>query len=101
MALWNGGVMAELRNDRRVDCDETCMLHLGDLNHVATVKNISFGGALVHFHSSPPSLQIGDNCNISMIGEFHCEYSCEVVRAEAPNIALTFIGMHKYKAVEH
>jgi hypothetical protein len=36
-----------------------------------------------------------------MIGEFFCEYSCEVVRAETPNIALTFIGMHKFKAVEH
>ena len=97
---WGGG-MAEHRHDNRVDCDETCILRLGDLHHVATVKNISFGGALVYLYSSPPSLQIGDNCSICMIGEFLCEYSCEVVRAETPNIALTFIGMHKFKAVEH
>jgi len=93
--------MAEHRHDKRVDCDETCLLRRSDLHHVGTVKNISFGGALVHFHSSPPCLQIGDNCDISMIGEFLCEYSCEVVRAENPNIALMFIGMHKFKAVEH
>lgn len=93
--------MAEHRHDKRVDCDETCIVRLGDLHHVATVKNISFGGALVHFYSSPPRLTIGDNCNISMIGEFLCEYSCEVVRAETPNIALTFIGMNKFKPVEN
>jgi hypothetical protein len=93
--------MAEHRHDKRVDCDQTCILRLGELHHVATVKNISFGGALLYFYPSPPCLQAGDNCNISMIGEFLCEYSCEVVRVEAPDIALTFIGMHKFKAVEH
>lgn len=93
--------MAEHRRDKRVDCDETCVLRMGDFHHVAAVRNISFGGALVYFYSSPPRLQPGDNCNICMIGEFLCEYSCEVVRAEAPYIALTFIGMHKFKAVEH
>ena len=93
--------MAEHRHDNRVDCDESCILRLGDLHHIATVKNISFGGALVHFDSSTPRFHIGDICNISMIKEFICEYSCEVVRAETPNIALTFIGMHKFKAVEH
>jgi len=93
--------MEECRLHDRIDYDWQCNLHLSDTFYLAKVKNISFGGALVYFYSSPPRLQSGDNCNICMIGEFLCEYSCEVVRAEAPYIALTFIGMHKFKAVEH
>jgi hypothetical protein len=93
--------MAEHRHDMRVNCEEECILHLEDLHHFAKVKNISFGGALVHFDSMQPTLRIGDKCNISMNGEFLREYSCEVVRAETPDVALTFIGMHKFKAVEH
>ena len=96
--------MAEHRHDKRIECDDTCILLLGDLHHVAKIKNISFGGALVHFNPSPPILQIGDICNISIIskiGAFSFKYSCEVVRTETPNIALTFISMHKLNAVEH
>jgi hypothetical protein len=65
------------------------------------VKNISFGGALVHFNSSPPDLHIGDKLNICMNGEFLREYSCEVVRTETPNVALMFTGMQRFIAVEH
>ena len=96
--------MAEHRHDKRIECDDTCILLLGDLHHVAKIKNISFGGALVHFHSSSPSLQIGEICNISIVGKngaFPFKYSCEVVRSEAPDIALTFISMHKLKVFEH
>jgi len=93
--------MAEHRHEIRVDCDETCVVRLGGLDHVATVKNISFGGALVNFYYSPPSLHIGDKCSISMKGEFLSEYSCEVVRADTPTIALMFTGNHKFKAAEH
>lgn len=93
--------MAEHRHDIRVDCGETCIVRLGDLHHVATVKNISFGGALVHFNSSPPRLRNGDICNISMDGEFLREYSCEVIRTETPDIGLIFTGMRKFKVVEH
>ena len=93
--------MVEYRHAKRIDCNETCVLRMGDVNHVATVKNISFGGALVHFDSPTPRLHIGDICNISMIKEFICEYSCEVVRDETPRIGLMFIGMHKFKAVDH
>ena len=97
----NWGGMAEHRHDKRIDCDETFILRLGDLHHIATIKNISFSGALVHFDSSPPNLHIGDKCNISMNGVFLREYSCEVVRAKTPNIALSFTGMRKFEVVEH
>lgn len=95
------GTMAEHRHEKRVECDETCVLSRGDSHQVATVKNISFGGALVHFYSLPPNLHIGENCSISVNEEFLCEYSCEVVRAEAPNFALMFTGMRTFKIVTH
>jgi hypothetical protein len=91
--------MAEHRYDKRVDCDQTCILRLGDLHHVATVENFSLGGALVHFHSSPPSLHVGDNCIISMDAGSLLEYSCEVIRVETTKIALMFADTHKYKSV--
>ncbi|MDD2581229.1 MAG: PilZ domain-containing protein [Desulfuromonadaceae bacterium] len=93
--------MAEHRHDIRVDCEDKCILHMGDLHYIATVKNISFGGALVNLYSPQPGLHTGDKCDISMDGKFIREYSCEVVREEAPNVALTFTGMHKLKAVLH
>ena len=94
----NGAGMAEHRHRIRINCDETCLLILGDLHHVVKIINISFGGALVHFYSSPPTLHIGDTCSISMSGEIIREYSCEVVRAETPNFALMFTSMRKFKA---
>lgn len=91
--------MAEHRNDTRVDCNETCIMRLGDLHLAGTVKNFSLGGALVHFHSSPPPLTIGDNCIINLDGGSLLEYSCEVVRVETTNIAFIFADAHKYKSV--
>jgi PilZ domain len=73
----NWGGVAERRHDIRVDCKVTCILRLGDLHHVATVKNFSLGGALVHFHSSPPTLHNGDNCIISMDGGSLLKYSAD------------------------
>jgi hypothetical protein len=93
--------MAEHGHVKRIYCDETCVLRLGDIHQITTVKNISFGGALVHFDSSPPKLHIGDKCNISMNGVFLREYSCVVVRAGTPNIAVSFTGMRKFEVVEH
>lgn len=80
--------MEEHRLDIRADCKEKCILRLGNLHHLATVKNISFGGVLVNLYFTPPDLHTGDNCNISMNGKFLREYSCEVVRVETPDIAL-------------
>jgi PilZ domain len=96
-----GGDMAEHRHDKRIDTNETCILRLRDIHYVATVTNISFGGALLHFFSPPLNLHVGDNCNISIHDEFLGEYACEVVRYEAPYVALSFTGMTKLRYVEH
>jgi len=93
--------MAKPRNARRVVTDATCLLSLGNLHHIASVKNISFNGALVHFSTKPPSLDVGDKCNFFIIGEFIREYSCNVVRVETQKIALMFNGMHKVTAAEY
>ena len=93
--------MEEYRHDIRVDCEERCILHRGVLHHFATVKNISFGGALVNSKLKPLGLHTGDYCIISVDGEFFDEYFCEVLRVETPDIALKFTGIHKVKAVEH
>ena len=96
-----GGGMVEHRSDIRADCEDKCVLHQGVLHHLATVKNISFGGALVHFNTMQPTLHIGENCDITVNGEYLREYSCEVVRIEAPDIALKFTGMRKLKVAIH
>ena len=87
------------RQDIRVDCDETCLLHMGDLHLEAKVENFSLGGALVHFNGSPPALHIGDNCKIRMEAGSLREYSCEVIRVETTKIALKFADTHNYKSI--
>jgi hypothetical protein len=65
------------------------------------VKNISLGGALVHFYDPLPGVHIGDTCKVSLGGELTCEYICEVVRVETSNVALRFIDMDMSNAVEY
>jgi hypothetical protein len=86
------------RHDIRVDCDEACMLQMGDLHLEAKVENFSLGGALVHFNSLPPALHIGDNCKITMGGGSLREYFCEVIRVETTKVALKFADTHNFKS---
>jgi hypothetical protein len=86
--------MAEHRLHTRLDCDDHCQLKLRDTFYPATVKNISLGGALVHFYDNLPGVNVGDNCNVSLGGELTCEYSCEVLRVETSKVALSIMGMH-------
>jgi len=58
-----------------------------------TVKNISLGGALMHFRDPLPGVLVGDNCKVSLGEVLTCEYNCEVVRVETSNVALKFIDM--------
>ena len=91
--------MTEQRHDIRDDCEEKCIMHLGDLYYVARVKNISFGGALVDFKFSTQGLHVGENCDIIMDGGSNREYSCEVVRVGVHKVALTFTNFHVFKSV--
>jgi hypothetical protein len=93
--------MTEHRHHNRFDIEDDCKLQLNYLYYSGTVKNISFGGALVHLYDPLPELHVGDICDISMDGEFLREYSCEVVRVKTPDIGLMFTGMAKLKAVTH
>jgi hypothetical protein len=90
--------MAGYRLHKRLDCEDHCFLHLGDTFHAGIVRNISLGGALVHFYHP---LTVGDNCRISMNKGLLCEFTCEVVRVEAPNVALRFIDIDITDAFEH
>lgn len=85
--------MEEHRHNIRVDCAEKCVLHFSDWPCLATVKNISFGGALVH--SSIHTLKVGDDCRVTMDGGSLREYSCKVVRVKSADIALMFTGMQR------
>ena len=87
--------MAELRRDIKDYCDVKCVMHLRGLHYFATVKNISLGGALVHFNFSTHSLHVGDTCNVSMNGGPIREYPCELVRVKHHIIALKFTDMNK------
>jgi hypothetical protein len=79
----------ENRLHKRVYSEEKCLLQVRNEYYPATVKNISFGGALVHSYN-PIGLNVGDSCNVSMNGDSLREYPCKVARVETPNIALEF-----------
>jgi|GEM_PF-1286470 len=85
--------MAERRHNMRIEDGEPCHLRLGDLHYLATVRNISLSGALLHFYSPPTRFQVGDNCQISLNGEGTYNCNCEVVRVETSNVAMKFIGI--------
>ena len=86
--------MSEHRLHIRVDCEMKCNMHRGCLYYPAMVKNISPGGALVNFYVTHPNLHVGDNCEVYIGGESLREYSCEVVRIRALDVALKFTDMH-------
>jgi hypothetical protein len=92
------GAIAERRLHKRLDCEDHCFLHQGDSFYSGLIKNISMGGALVRF-SYP--LTVGDNCKVSMNGGLLCKFICEVVRVEAPNVALRFIDIDTCDDVTH
>jgi len=82
--------MAEYKRRIRIDSEERCQLLLRDSSYLAKVKNISSGGALIHFYDPLPDLHVGDNCKVRMNEESTSEYSCEVVRVENSDIAVMF-----------
>jgi hypothetical protein len=86
--------MTDKRIHMRLDCEEHCKLHLKDLFYPAMVRNISLGGALVHFYDPLPGVNVGDNCKVSLNGDLYCEYDCEIARIDTSHVALRFIDMH-------
>ena len=87
--------MEEHRHDMRVDCEQKCIIRQKGWFYPAVVRNISFGGALVHTYRPLLDVRVGDKCVVSIDGEFHQEYSCEVARSEDISIGLAFTGVHK------
>ncbi|NTW50614.1 MAG: PilZ domain-containing protein, partial [Chlorobiales bacterium] len=51
--------MVDNRHNKRLDCEECCHLRLRDSFYSAMIKNISLGGALVHFYDSQPGARVG------------------------------------------
>jgi len=91
----------EQRLHKRFDSEKICILELNNEFFPATVRNISFSGALVHSYNLLTKLIPGDSCIVSMNGEFQCEYPCKVARIDHSNIALEFIGRHKMHVVDY
>jgi hypothetical protein len=85
--------MENKRLHLRLDCEDCCHLFMRDSLYSATVKNISLGGVLMHFHDPLPGVRVGDNCKVRLGEVLTCEYNCEVVRVETSNVALRFIDM--------
>jgi hypothetical protein len=85
----------------RLNCEDHCHLYLRNSFFSAVVKNISLGGALVHFLDPLVGFNVGDNCKVSLGKEPTCEYFCEVVRAENYSLALKFIDMDMPNSFEH
>jgi len=86
--------MANHRLHTRLECKERCHLHMRDSFYSARTDNISLGGVLVHFNGSPPGLNVGDNCKLTMNKQHNYEYMCEITRVENTQVALRFVGMH-------
>jgi len=86
--------MAEHRIHNRINDEERCHLRLNDSYYLATVKNVSMGGALVDLYFPPVGLHTGNNCQVSIDGGKLYNYDCKIVRIENSNIALKFIGKH-------
>ncbi len=86
--------MKEHRLSKRVNSEKVCLLELGNEFYPATLKNISFGGALVRTPNMQHGLRIADRCTICMNGEFSREYPCKVIRVEPSYVALEFINWH-------
>lgn len=86
--------MANHRHYIRVDDGERCNLRLGDSYFLATVKNISLGGALMEIYFPPKHLKAGNSCQVSLDGGSLYSYDCEVVRVENSKIALRFLNTH-------
>lgn len=86
--------MKEHRLSTRFNSEKICLLELGNEFYPATIKNISFGGALVRTPNMQHGLRVADKCNISMNGEFLREYPCKVIRVEPSYVALEFINWH-------
>jgi hypothetical protein len=63
--------MKEHRLSKRVNSEKVCLLELGNEFYPATLKNISFGGALVRTPNMQHGLRIADRCTICMNGSFH------------------------------
>jgi len=91
----------EQRLHKRFASEKVCILELNNEFCPATVKNISFSGALVHNYKLLTKLAIGDTCIVSINGEFQCEYPSKVARIDSSNIALEFIGRHKMHVVNY
>ncbi len=85
----------EKRRHKRLNCTESCQLHLNDLIYHATLLNISFQGLLVHCNSIPPdSIRTGNKCGVLFSNAMNSgEFDCEVVRVEAGDIALQLMGI--------
>lgn len=79
----------------RLTSEDRCQLIWEASLYTATVKNISMQGALVHFESSLPLIQVGDTCGMYLCSDAKqcpCEIPCEVVRIEASALAVRFTG---------
>lgn len=82
------------RQHKRINSKRLSHLQLRGSSYVATVKNISASGALVHFYDMLPGVLVGDTCKLGLKGgPFLKEYDCKVVRVEPSDIALRFIGI--------
>lgn len=89
--------MVEHRHNIRVNCADKCVLHMRNWLYMATVKNISFGGALVH--SPVHDIRVGEKCSITINGTTLREYFCKVVRIKSSDIGLMFTGMQRRQGV--
>ena len=83
------------RRRMRVDCKDKCYLRLRDSIFLATVKDISMDGALLHFYDPLPGVHVGDDCNVGLDGENIYEYACKVARVDTSDVGLKFTGISK------
>ena len=89
----------EHRLHKRFNSAENCLLAVRDEYYPATVRNISFGGALVHPYKPLTLLRVGDDCSVCMDNEYLSEYPCKVSRLEAAAVALEFTGRHSLEFI--
>jgi len=89
----------EQRLHKRYEAEKACLLERDNDYLPATIRNISFGGALLHNYKLLKNLHVGDTCTVNINGELPYEYPCKIIRVNTADIALEFTDRHNISAV--
>jgi len=88
-------IMAEKRQNRRIECAEKCLLYYADSKYNGAVMNISISGALVTLHDTTPiNIAPGDTCSVLLSSDpttSFLRYRSRVIRVDHAGVGLKIL----------